>query len=484
VKEEIMKTAVFVSILVILTSTGFATTIYVPDNYATIQGAIDASNNGDTIIVRPGTYVENINFVGRAITVKSEKGPVVTVIDGGSPTNPDFGSVVAFIEEEGSDSVLEGFTITKGTGTLDGMSRYSGGGVYCKDSSPTIINNFITYNTCNWQGAGIYCYNSNARIENNMITFNTGSDDGGGIFCNLGRPEVISNTISNNESEDGGGLEFQDTEARVENNLVTYNIVNGNGSGGGAGVFCENLVTTNKAYFINNTICFNIAYNGPTGGGICVQNADPVIANTIVCDNFADEGPEIYADSGSNPLVEYCCVKGGWTGSGNIDAAPLFADATNNDFHLTWNSPCRDTGANSFVVNEDTDFEGDPRIALGTADMGADEYYYHLYHVGDVIPGSPIDVKVVGYPGAIVALALNDSIVNPPINTEHGDLYIVWPLLWNGYIGNIYGTGILSFPATVPQGWTSGDQYYLQSLVGPWGGAWTRLTNVHTLVVE
>ena len=480
-----MKTAVFLSILFILSSTGFATTIYVPDDYLTIQGAIDAASvNGDKIIVRPGTYVENIDFLGKAIHLKSEKGPVVTVIDGGSPTNPDFGSVVTFTLEEGNGSILEGFTITKGTGThLFYMSRYSGGGTYCEESSPTIVNNFITYNTCNWQGAGIYCYNSNARIENNKITFNTGSDDGGGVYCVLGGPEVISNTISNNESDDGGGLEFDDTEAQVDNNVVTHNIVNGNGAGGGGGVFVQNLVSSNIAHFTNNTICNNIVYNGPTGGGICIQFADPIIKNTIFWDNFADEGSEIYADPGSTPLVEYCCVKGGWTGTGNIDADPLFADPLNGDFHLTWDSPCRDSGDNS-VVTEPTDFEGDPRIALGTVDMGADEYYYHLYHMGDVIPGSPIDVKVVGYPGAIVALALNDTIVDPPINTQHGDLYIVWPLLWNGKVGKIPGTGILSFPATVPSGWTSGDQYYLQALVGPWGGAWTRLTNFETLVGE
>ena len=66
--------------LLVLISTN-AATIYVPDDYPTIQGAINAAVDFDTIIVRPGTYVENIDFAGKAITVKSEDGPDVTVID-------------------------------------------------------------------------------------------------------------------------------------------------------------------------------------------------------------------------------------------------------------------------------------------------------------------------------------------------------------------------------------------------------------------
>ena len=59
------------------------TTIHVPGDQATIQGAINVANNGDTVLVAPGTYYENINFNGKAITVTSSGGPSVTIIDGG-----------------------------------------------------------------------------------------------------------------------------------------------------------------------------------------------------------------------------------------------------------------------------------------------------------------------------------------------------------------------------------------------------------------
>jgi len=93
----------------------------------TIQGAINASLDGDIVVVRPGTYVENIDFgpggVPMAITVKSEMGPSVTFIDGNQA-----GSVVTFLSGEELDSVLDGFTLTNGSGNLIG-SDFLGGGI-------------------------------------------------------------------------------------------------------------------------------------------------------------------------------------------------------------------------------------------------------------------------------------------------------------------------------------------------------------------
>src|ERR1700738_4343800 len=99
---------IFVCILTICSATA-ATVIHVPADQPTIQAGINAAVNGDTVLVSPGTYVENINFLGKAITVASAKGPKVTIIDGNKKD-----SVVIFNHQETTASVLSGFTIQNG----------------------------------------------------------------------------------------------------------------------------------------------------------------------------------------------------------------------------------------------------------------------------------------------------------------------------------------------------------------------------------
>ncbi len=112
-------------------SSGFAETLRVTSDHNTIQKAIDAASDGDTILVDPDFNYENIDFLGKAITLKSTDGPEVTTIDGSFLTRGrDFGSVVSFTSGEGPDSVLDGFTITGGIGTvfsdLYGPARFGG----------------------------------------------------------------------------------------------------------------------------------------------------------------------------------------------------------------------------------------------------------------------------------------------------------------------------------------------------------------------
>jgi hypothetical protein len=386
-----MKISVFLSILFFLPAIGSASIFYVPDDYNTIQGAIDISVSGDTIIVRPGTYIENIIFSGETITLRSEYGPDVTTIDGNQA-----GSVVEFDNCEPFVPELEGFSLTNGTGRHFGNS-YVGGGIFCNESSPSIRLNKIYDNRVPAAdyGGGIYCYsNSKPIIYGNVIVGNDGGNSGGGIRCE----NYCDATISNN-------------------------VIAGNRAIVGAGIFSA----LSKPIISNNTIFSNKA--SQEGGGLyCFHTSYPEIFNTIMWDNDAPLGSEIciaYKSWGSSTLtISSSDIQGGQSsiyvdpkcnlnwGTGMIDDDPRLVDSANGDFHLTWNSPCRDTGDNSSVT-ETEDFEGDPRIALSTVDMGADEYYYHLYHTGDVIPGSSIDVKIVGYPGAIVALALNDTTVDP-----------------------------------------------------------------------
>ena len=137
-----------IAFILITSAVGFSASIYVPDHYATIQDAINNSIDRDVIIVRPGTYVENIDFLGKLLTVKSELGPEVTVIDANY-----YGRGVTFKTGEDPDAVIEGFTITNGN------HSQGGSGINCIDySSPTIRNNIITVNWSDF-GGGINCDN-------------------------------------------------------------------------------------------------------------------------------------------------------------------------------------------------------------------------------------------------------------------------------------------------------------------------------------
>ncbi len=110
-----MRVAVFFFIVFTIPVLAFPATIKVPGDYPTIQAGIDVAVDGDTVLVAPGTYKENIDFKGKAITVKSEQGPYVTIIDANQN-----GRVVTFNHGEGPGSVLDGFTIQNGLRTDGG----------------------------------------------------------------------------------------------------------------------------------------------------------------------------------------------------------------------------------------------------------------------------------------------------------------------------------------------------------------------------
>jgi putative cofactor-binding repeat protein len=163
-----MKTAIVFVAVLFMPALAFSATIYVPDDYPTIQAAIDASSDGDLILVDPGTYSENIRYYGKAITIKSDQGPWVTVIEG----IKQFGSTVQFIDGENRFSMIEGFTITH---NYD-FPRKDGHGIYCVDGSPTIRGNIIRKNALSYvfegSGAGIYLENSNSVVDGNLIEEN------------------------------------------------------------------------------------------------------------------------------------------------------------------------------------------------------------------------------------------------------------------------------------------------------------------------
>jgi len=346
---NILKTRCFILFFLGLTSffslDARAATWHVPDDHPTIQGAIDAASvvNGDTVLVREGIYNETISFNGKAITLRSEKGAATTIIDGGQAD-----TVVCFSDDEGTGSVLEGFTIQNGYASSGGGIRFYG------DCYPVIVGCTITGNRATNSGGGIHCYtNAYPTFYDCQIKGNR-ADDGGGIFCQTyAAPEFTNCMITGNRADgEGGGL-----------NCYYY---------------CFPV-------FVNCTFSGNSAGSANYGGGVCAKNSSAVnISNSVLWGNEAGGVPNEIYYSGGGVYVTYSDVEGGWTGTGNIDIDPEHVDprpaseapTAAGDYHLTIGSPCDDTG--TLTNAPEYDFEGDPRLATAGGDnmpdMGADEF--------------------------------------------------------------------------------------------------------------
>jgi hypothetical protein len=207
--------------------------ILVPGHFQTIQQAIDSAQNMDTIVVAPGTYFENINFNGKTVKLTSQKGPHLTVINGNM-----LGSTVTFDSGESEDSILTGFTITNGCGTHNHPSGICGGGIFCINSSPSIVNNIIDSNILDYGylrdkggylentgvGGGIFLAYSNAVLLNNLIVNNYADCKGGGIACGESNLTMVNNSISKNQAGIAGGI-YCSAESVIEmrNSIIFYN---------------------------------------------------------------------------------------------------------------------------------------------------------------------------------------------------------------------------------------------------------------------
>jgi len=205
------------------------------------------------------------------------------------------------------------------------------------------------------------------------------------------------------------------------------------------------------------------------------------VRNSIFWDNSASSGPEIclistYAFSSLD--IAWSNVKGGqdqvytnsgcvlYWGEGMIDADPLWIDSTVGDYHLFYDSPCRDSGDATASGIQSTDFEGDPRIAGDAADMGADEFHRHLYYLGEAFPGGTIDIRIVGPPSTSpVWLGHGGGILDPPRSTPFGALYLLPPIIPLG-LGPIPGNGVLTHTTAIPGWWNPGEKHPFQTLVG------------------
>ena len=307
--------------------------------YTAIQTAIDNAIDDDEIVVAEGVYGENLDMMGKRITLRSTdigdpNTVAATIIDGGAS-----GSVITCILGETPATVIEGFTIQNGSGDA---TYGSGAGIFCQDSSPVIKKCVFT---------------------DNVATGNFG----GGIFVWGGTPTVIACTFRGNGAGTyGGGVACLESDA-----IVTNCVFSGNDADRGGGIACyQSDTSVTNCTLSNNT-------SGYGGAVYCDQNI-PIITNSIMWGNAAPNGSQIYAGGGAAPTVSYSVVEGGWSGNGvnNIDSDPFFIDPDEGDLHLDSFSLCINAGDPNYRGQFDID--GQKRVRYQNVDMGA----YEVFPVG------------------------------------------------------------------------------------------------------
>lgn len=265
---EKMKTLFTILFLIFLTFIN-ATIINIPADQPTIQEGINVAVDGDTVLVQTGTFVENINYNGKNITVASlflttQDTTFIsqTVIDGNQN-----GSVVTFESGEDSTAVLYGLTICNG-------DALHGGGIKILNSAYPELNYLIIQNnTASWiGGGGIYCYSASCKLSNTIIRNNSATSLGGGVLFRNSESEIFNTKIINNNSESGGGV-FTLYYCSVQ---MTDCIIKSNHSinfGGGLFLQSESIILS------STTISDNVSDN--LGGGIFIVHPENVVFDSI-----------------------------------------------------------------------------------------------------------------------------------------------------------------------------------------------------------
>ena len=326
--------------------------INVPGDQLTIQAGIDAAADGDEVVVAVGEYRELINFNGKAITVRStdpaDAGVVLNTIINGAGA----GTVVTCESGEGSNTVLWGFVITGGNGV-------GGGGMENSSSSPTVINCTFSGNSADY-GGGIYTvYFASPTVINCTFSGNTATVRGGGMFNSFSSPTVVNCTfVGNTATVCGGGMD----NVSFSSPTLTSCTFSGNSADLGGGMY-----NSNSSPRVTN--CSFSRNSAGDGGGMYTDDSSLTVTVTVNnCILWGDSPNELVGPR--TPAVAYSDVQGGFPGTGNIDADPLFLDTVAGNLRLSPGSPCIDAGNNAANAISTTDLDGNPRFVddLATPD--------------------------------------------------------------------------------------------------------------------
>ncbi|MCP5061558.1 MAG: T9SS type A sorting domain-containing protein [Ignavibacteriae bacterium] len=253
-------------VLFVLQQNLYSKTMKVPQDVSTIQAAIDSSVHGDTVLVSPGTYLENINFNGKNIVLGSlflTTGDTSyisqTIIDGNKQ-----GCVVVFESGEDSTAVLIGFTITNGYSYAD---SFRGGGITCTNNSNPTLTNLIVKENESLEGDWRY---------------------GGGIAILKSKVKLNKCLITRNHSRRGGGIYIENSTVEITNSTIRENVTKKNGMGGGIYADSSNIIITNSEISFNEALYMGSSGPMCQGGGLYFEESHVLIEDCEIINNLSE----------------------------------------------------------------------------------------------------------------------------------------------------------------------------------------------------
>jgi len=384
----------------------------------TIQAAINVSADGDIVIAAPGTYVENVKFLGKAVTVRSQEPASWAVVESTIIDGNGTGSCVEFEYDEDLDSILDGFTLInkKGGGSTAVCEFVSygpltlthcGGAVLCEFSSPTVRRCVMRgiNNDGGWGGGIAIIGDSHARIQNCFIVENKAYYGGGAVVYNF-TPDTCQPVFDHCTF----AVNYSTAEFPVAPTLRDCYAVD-----------CRLA----KPYFSNSSFYNSFQYdikkvrdlllNDPSRVSYCSLETAGQFTDT----EFKPTLPQIIDLTGVNGNID---VYPGFVSTGEI--CPLTASCQQlvviaGDYHLAKNSPCLDAGDPAFHAPADLDIDGQPRLMGIRTDIGADEIIPLYLRFGVVQPQSgdvwaaesqhAIRWDSIGYPSMVEILFSSDN---------------------------------------------------------------------------